>query len=141
MTFWRGHLLIGIGLGLAVAVLATLSLATPPAANAFIDEKIGAGCRKGGEPVEPPGIIGMSSGKSLVRSLIATGIISSVDESVEGQVTINFDLDKPSSKFMSAGFDLTIPDGEAPGVDLILSPLPISDPDFAAHANCKNLRP
>ncbi|MFV2000706.1 MAG: hypothetical protein ACC654_10125 [Acidimicrobiia bacterium] len=39
---------------------------------------------------------------------------------------------------MSAGFDLTIPDEIAPGVDLILSPLPVSDPDFPAFANCKN---
>ena len=45
-----------------------------------------------------------------------------IDTSVAGQVTVNFDLDKPSSKFMSAGFDLTIPDGAGPGVDLILSP-------------------
>jgi hypothetical protein len=46
----------------------------------------------------------------------------------------------PNSKFMSAGFDLTIPDGVAPGVSLTLSPLVIPDPQFPAHANCNNLR-
>jgi hypothetical protein len=42
---------------------------------------------------------------------------------------------------MSAGFDLTIPDGFGPGVTLILSPLPVLDPSFPAHANCRNLNP
>lgn len=139
MTFWRGYLLIGIGLGLALAVLAILSLATPPAANGFIHEKIAAGCRSGGEEVVPPGQV-REGGMSFVRALRATGTISSIDESVPGQVTVNFDLSK-TSKFMSAGFDLTIPNGAGPDVDLILSPLPIPDPDFAAHANCKNLKP
>jgi len=139
MTFWRGYLLIGIGMGLALAVLATLSLATPPAANGFIHEKIAAGCRSGGDEVVPPGQT--RDGKSLVRALQATGVIESFDFSVPGEVTVNFDLDKPSSKFRDAGFDLTIPDGFGPGVDLILSPLPELDPDFAAHARCKNLNP
>ena len=139
MTFWRGYLLIGIGLGLALAVLAILSLATPPAANGFIHEKIAAGCRSGGEEVIPPGQV--RDGMSFVRALRASGVIESIDTSVPGQVTVNFDLDKPSSKFRDAGFDLTIPDGFGPGVDLILSPLPEPDPDFAAHAHCKNLKP
>jgi hypothetical protein len=60
---------------------------------------------------------------------------------VPGQVTVTFDPSKPSSKFMSAGFDLTIPDGFGPGVDLILSPLLVLDPSFPAHANCQNLNP
>jgi hypothetical protein len=55
-------------------------------------------------------------------------------------VTINFDVNAPNSKFMSAGFDLTIPDGAAPGVDLLLSPLPIPDPSFPAHSHCANLQ-
>jgi hypothetical protein len=35
---------------------------------------------------------------------------------------------------------LTIPDGAAPGVDLLLSPLPIPDPSFPAHSHCANLQ-
>ena len=138
MTFWRGYLLIGIGMGLALAVLATLSLATPPAANGFIHEKIAAGCRSGGDEVVPPGQT--RDGMSLVRALQATGVIESIVPGT-GKVTINFDLSKPSSKFISAGFDFTIPDFFDNGDDLILSPLPIPDPNFAAHANCKNLNP
>ena len=88
----------------------------------------------------PPGQVKEGS-TSFLRALQATGIIVSIDVSVPGQVTVNFDLSKPSSKFMSAGFDLTIPDEIAPGVDLILSPLPIPDPTFPAHANCRNLKP
>ncbi len=79
----------------------------------------------------------MREGQSFVRALIATGVIESIDTSVPGQVTVHFDLDKPNSKYTSAGFDLTIPDGFGPGVDLILSPLPVPDPDFPAHANCR----
>ncbi len=45
----------------------------------------------------------------------------------------------PNSKFISAGFPLTIEDGIAPGVDLILDPLVIPDPDFPAHASCNFL--
>ncbi len=140
MTIRQKYVFLGIGLGLALAVLATLSLATPPTANGFIHEKIAAGCRSGGEEVVPPGQV-REGGQSFVRALIASGIIESFDFSVEGQVTVNFDLDKPSSKFRSAGFDLTIPDGFGPDVDLILSPLPELDPDFPAHARCKNLNP
>ena len=108
-------------------------------ADAFIHEMIGAGCKSGGEEVVPPGQT--RDGMSFVRALQATGIIASFDTSVPGQVTVNFDLSRPNSKSISAGFDLTIPDGIAPGVDLILSPLPVPDPDFAAHANCNNLNP
>ncbi len=66
-------------------------------------------------------------------------MIESFDTSVADQVTINFDPTKPASKFVSAGFDLTITDGFDPGVDLILSPLIVPDETFAAHANCFNL--
>jgi len=130
---------IGLGFGLALAIFTSLGPGAPTTADAIIDEKIGAGCRAGGEPVVPPGQV--RDGQSLVRALIASGIIESLDFSVPGQVTVKFDLDKPSSKFMSAGFDETIPNGFGPGVDLILSPLPIPDPDFPAHANCRNLNP
>ena len=123
-----------------VAVLAAALMVVALPANAFIHEKIAAGCRAGGEEVVPPGQV-RDGTQSFVRALQATGVIESIDGSVPGQVTITFDLDKPSSKFMSAGFDLTIPDGAGPGVDLILSPLPVPDPDFAAHAKCKNLNP
>lgn len=119
--------------------LLVLAFAAPPAALGIIHEKIAAQCRAGGEEVVPPGQV--RDGRSFVRALQATGIIQSIDTSVPGQVTVNFDLSKPSSKFMSAGFDLTIPDGLGPGVDLILSPLPVPDPDFPAFANCHNLNP
>jgi hypothetical protein len=115
-----------------------LNLTTPKPAEAFIHEIIAALCRAGGEEVIPPGQV--KPGQSFVRALQATGFIASIVES-PGQVTINFDPTIPASKFMSAGFDLTIPDGFAPGVDLVLSPLVIPDPEFAAHANCHNLNP
>ncbi len=66
-------------------------------------------------------------------------MIESFDFSVAGQVTVNFDADRPNSQYISAGFDLMIPDGFGPGIDLILSPLLVPDPEFAAHANCRNL--
>jgi len=124
---------------LFVLGLMIVALAAPTTALGFIHEKIGAACRAGGEEVIPPGQI--RDGQSFVRALQASGVIESIDTSVAGQVTVNFDLDKPSSKFMSAGFDLVIPDGAGPGVDLILSPLPVLDPSFPAHANCHNLNP
>ena len=127
---------------IALAILLAVNVSTPKPAEAFIHEIIAAMCN-GGDDVEPPGQVpgGPSKGKSTTRALIATGFIASIDDSVPGQVTINFDVTVPSSKFMSAGFDLTIPDGAGPGVDLILSPLPIPDPNFPAHAHCKNLNP
>ncbi|MEK6719311.1 MAG: hypothetical protein AABZ33_01420 [Chloroflexota bacterium] len=119
------------------SVLLIIAMAVPVSANALIHEIIGAACRSGGEEVVPPGQV--RDGQSLVRALQATGVIESFDFSVAGQVTVNFDLDRPNSKYVSAGFDLFIPDGFGPGVDLILSPLPVPDPEFAAHANCRNL--
>ena len=123
-----------------VAVSAAVLVAAPLMTQAAIHEKIAAACRAGGEEVVPPGQVS-GNGMAFVRALRATGIISSTDTSVPGQVTIHFDLSRPSSKYKSAGFDLTIPNGAGPGVDLILSPLPMLDPDFAAHARCKNLNP
>lgn len=119
--------------------LMIMALAAPPTALGFIHEKIAAACRAGSEEVIPPGQV--RDGQSFVRALQATGIIESIDTSVPGQVTVNFDLSKPSAKYMSAGFDLVIPNGFGPGVTLILSPLPVLDPSFPAHANCHNLNP
>ena len=125
----------------AALVLAglTLNLATPRPAEAFIHEIIAAMCRAGGEEVIPPGQVKV--GQSFVRALMATGFITSIDTSDPTKVVIHFDPTIPASKFKSAGFDLTIPDGFAPGVDLVLSPLVVPDADFAAHANCNNLNP
>ena len=120
-------------------LMALLAVAAQPA-NAFIHEKIGAACRAGGEEVIPPGQVAADQ-TSFLRALQASGVIESIDSSVPGQVTITFDLDKPSAKYMSAGHDVTIEDGFGPGVDLILSPLPVLDPSFPAHANCNNLNP
>lgn len=130
-----------LSLGMVLALVlagVTLNLTTPKPAEAFIHEIIAAMCRAGGEEVIPPGQI--RPGQSFVRALQATGFIVSIVES-PGQVTITFDPTIPASKFRSAGFDLTIPDGFGPGVDLVLSPLVIPDPEFAAHANCRNLNP
>ncbi len=140
MITCRNILLIGLGAGVALTLVLVMSLGVsgPDRADAAIHEKIAAGCRAGGDEVVPPGQV--KDGQSLVRALQATGIIESIDMTPT-EVTINFDLSKPSSKFISAGADLTIPDGAGPGVDLVLSPEPIPDPDFAAHANCKNLKP
>ncbi len=121
----------------AAALFLGISVAGQNSADAIIHEMIGAACNADfvGEIV-PPGQT--REGQSFARALQATGVLESLDFSVPGQVTVNFDLDRPNSKYTSAGFDLTIPDGFGPGVDLILSPLPVPDPDFAAHAHCKN---
>ena len=137
MTTGRNVLLVGLGATVALTLVLLMS-SGPGNAEAAIHEKIAAGCRAGGEEVVPPGQV--KDGQSFVRALQATGIIESIDMTAT-DVTVTFDLSKPSSKFISASFDLTIPDEIAPGVDLILSPLPIPDPDFPAHAHCKNLNP
>jgi len=131
-------LTLGTAAALTLAVL-TLNLVTPRPAEAFIHEIIAAMCRAGGEEVIPPGQV--KDGNSFVRALMATGFITSIDTSDPTKVVIHFDPTIPASKFKSAGFDLTIPDGAAPGVALVLSPLVVPDPDFAAHANCNNLKP
>ena len=131
-------LTLGTAAALALAVL-TLNLVTPRPAEAFIHEIIAAMCRAGGEEVIPPGQV--KDGQSFVRALMATGFITSIDTSDPTKVVIHFDPTIPASKFKSAGFDLTIPDGAGPGVALVLSPLVVPDPDFAAHANCNNLKP
>jgi len=122
-----------VALFLAVAII----LVTPRQASASIHEIIAALCRAGGEEVVPHGQ--NKEGNSFVRALQATGFISSIDFG-ETLVVIHFDPTVPNSKYMSAGFDLTIPNGAGPGVDLTLSPLVIPDPAFPAHANCANLQ-
>ena len=140
--FWKAVLPFCAACALVLAVFAVQLLATHPQnVDALIHEKIAAACRAGGEEVVPPGQAGGSNGKSFVRALQASGFIESIDTSVEGQVTVHFNPDVPSSKFRSVGFDVTIPDGFGPGVDLILSPGVELNPDFPAHANCRNLNP
>jgi hypothetical protein len=123
---------------IAMALTMAIHFASPPPAEAFIHEIIAAMCRAGGEEVVPPGQI--RDGQSFLAALQATGFIESIDFSDPEQVVIHFDPTIPASKFMSAGFDLTIPDGFGPGVDLVLSPLVVPNPDFPAHAACHNLR-
>ena len=125
----------------ALIISAVLALASARPSGAFIHEMIGASCRFGGEEVQPPGQLGESNGNSFIRALQATGVISSIT-ATPTQVTINFDLSRPNAKFVSAGFDLLIDDGVAPGVDLLLSPLPTIDGStFPAFINCANLQP
>jgi len=122
--------------GLVALLLAVaLNLATPRPAEAFIHEIIAALCRFGNAEVIPPGQI--RNGNSFIRALIASGFITAID-ATPTLVTVHFDPTVPQSKFVSAGFDLFIPDGDSPGVDLILSPLVVPDPAFPAHANCFN---
>lgn len=128
--------LIAAGI-LSLTLAMAMVLATPAPANAFIHEIIAAMCRAGGEEVIPPGQI--REGQSMVRALQATGFIESIEETPTA-VIIHFDPTVPASKFMSAGFDLVLEDEIAPGVDLILSPLVVPNPNFPAHANCRNLR-
>ena len=122
---------------LALSLALAGSLARPRPAQAFIHEIIAALCRAGGAEVVPPGQV--RDGPSFVRALQATGLISSIDTSDPTQVVVHFDPTIPASKYMSAGFDLTIPDGFGPGVDLVLSPLLVPDPAFPAHSSCHNL--
>ncbi len=125
----------------ALVISAVLALASAKPSGAFIHEMIGASCRFGGEEVQPPGQLGESQGNSFVRALQATGVISSIDMTAT-QVTVHFDLSQPNAKFVSAGFDLRIPGGAGPGVDLVLSPLPTIDGStFPAFIHCANLNP
>lgn len=133
----RGFIVASI---LAAATVLIVDLAAPRPAEAFIHEIIAAMCRAGGEEVIPPGQVREGT-RSFVRALQATGMITSIDTSDPTKVVISFDPTIPASKFMSAGFDLTIPNGAGPGVDLVLSPLVIPDPSFPAHASCHNLNP
>ena len=128
----------GIAILVAVALVLAAQLTSPPSAEGSIHEIIAAMCRAGGEEVVPPGQ-NHAKGNSFLAALMATGFITSIDFSDPERVVINFDPTIPASKFVSAGFDLTIPDGFGPGVDLVLSPLIVPDPNFPAHAVCHNL--
>ena len=139
MRTWCFRTVLGIGLAAGLAVLAT-----PRSADAFIHEIIAALCRAGGEDVEPPGQSNPTS-PAFTRALMATGFIESTEfidnpSPADDTMIIPFDVSVPNSKFRSAGFDLTIEDGAGPGVDLVLSPLPVPNMNFPAHANCHNLR-
>ena len=135
MAFWK----LFVPIGVALAIVLSVNLVAPKPAEAFIDEIIAAICN-GGDEVVPPGQV--RDGESFVRALRATGFITDIDESVPGQVTVNFDPTVPNSKFRDRGVgDVTIPNGIAPGVDLILSPGIEPDPNFPAHAHCRNLNP
>ena len=126
---------VGTTIAFGLAALLAVNLGTPRPAEAFIDEIIAALCS--GEEVRPPGQVNRGP-KSFTRALLATGFITSVDSSDPNKVVISFDPTIPNSKFRSLGFDLTLEDEIAPGVDLVLSPGVEPDPDFAAHANCRN---
>ena len=130
MRNWCIRTFVGIGLAAALAVVAT-----PRPAHAFIHEIIAAICKAPDGDVEPPGQLPGS--KAFVRALMATGFIASIEETAT-QTIIHFDPTIPASKFKSAGFNLTIDDQGTNGKDLVLAPLVIPDPDFAAHAHCKN---
>ncbi len=133
----KGKKVVSGGL-VALLLAVAMNLATPRPAEAFIHEIIAALCRYGNAEVIPRGQGPVRDGEqSFIRALIASGFITSIDATAT-TVTINFDPTVPQSKFRSAGFDLTIPDGAGPGVDLILSPLVEPDPAFPAHANCFN---
>ena len=129
----------GMATLVAIALVMAIHLMRPGPAEGSIHEIIAAMCRAGGEEVVPPGQ-NHDDGSSFLAALMATGFITSIDFSDPAQVVINFDPTIPASKFVSAGFDLTIPDGFGPGVDLVLSPLVVPDPNFPAHAACHNLR-
>ena len=131
MRNWCLRTACGIGLAAALAVLAT-----PRPAHAFIHEIIAAACRAVAGDVEPPGQSEPDS-KAFVRALMATGFIASIEETAT-QTIIHFDPTVPNSKFKSAGVDLPIAGAGTDGKTLVLSPLVVPDPDFAAHANCTN---
>ena len=127
---------------LALALSAVVALGTAGPSGAIIHEMIGASCAVNGPP-EPAGQApgGPSNGNSTLRALQATGVISSIVATATN-VTVNFDLDRPNAKYVSAGFMLTIPDGFAPGVSLTLNPLPTLDGStFPAFVHCANLKP
>ena len=140
----KRSVVLGVVALAAAAIAAVLALATAKPSGAFIHEMIGASCRFGGQDVEPPGQVpGGPPGNatSTIRALQATGVISSIVDTPT-QRTINFDLSRPNAKFVSAGFDLRIPNGAGPGVDLVLNPLPTIDGStFPAFIHCANLNP
>jgi hypothetical protein len=131
MRHWCLRTATGIGLAAALAVLAI-----PRPAHAFIHEIIASLCKAPPGDTEPPGQSSPES-KAFVRALMATGFIASIEETAT-QTIIHFDPTVPNSKYKSAGFNLPIPGAGTNGKTLVLAPLVIPDPDFPAHANCKN---
>lgn len=131
---------LGVASVLAAALVLLVNLTAPPRAEASIHEIIAALCRALDEEVEPHGQNKMDQSASFLRALQASGFLTSIDTSDPSKVVLNFDPTVPNSKFISAGRDLTIPNAIAPGVDLVLSPLPIPDPNFPAHSVCANLQ-
>ena len=131
---------LGVAAILAASMVLLVNLFAPPKAEASIHEIIAALCRAVDEEVEPHGQNKMDGSASFLRALQATGFLTSIDTSDPTKVVLNFDPTVPNSKFISAGFDLTIPNAVAPGVDLVLSPLIVPNPNFPAHARCANLR-
>ena len=130
---------LGVAGMLAGALVLLVSLAAPPRAEGSIHEIIAALCRAGGEEVAPFGQNKIGT-NSFLRALQASGFLTEIDTSDPTKVVLRFDPTVPNSKFMSLGFDLTLEDEIAPGVDLVLSPLVVPNPDFPAHAHCANLR-
>ena len=130
---------LGVAGILAGALVLLVNLAAPPRAEGSIHEIIAALCRAGGEEVAPFGQNKVGT-NSFLRALQASGFLTEIDTSDPTRVVLRFDPTVPNSKFMSAGFDLTLEDEIAPGVDLVLSPLVVPNPDFPAHAHCANLR-
>ena len=131
---------LGVAAMLAAGMVLMVNLVAPPKAEASIHEIIAALCRAVDEEVAPRGQNKMDNSASFLRALQATGFLTSIDTSDPTKVVLNFDPTVPNSKFISAGFDLTIPNAVAPGVALVLSPLVIPDPSFPAHSHCANLR-
>jgi hypothetical protein len=131
---------LGVAAVLAASMVLLVNLFAPPKAEASIHEIIAALCRAVDAEVEPHGQNKMDQSASFLRALQATGFLTSIDTSDPTKVVLNFDPTVPNSKFISLGRDLTIPNAIAPGVDLVLSPLIIPDPNFPAHSHCANLR-
>src|SRR5262245_20894888 len=130
---------LGVASVLAGALVLLVNLVAPPKAEASIHEIIAALCRAGGEEVAPKGQNKLDESASFLRALQASGFLV-IDASDPTKVVLNFDTSVPNSKFISLGFDVTIPTGVAEGVDLVLSPAIAPNLDFPAHSHCANLQ-
>ena len=132
MASWRWFVPVAVVVA-AITIMLAVNFATPKTTEAVVHEIVAALCN-GGEPLSPKG---QAEGKGFLKALQATGFITYIGSSNPNVVVIKFDPTVPSSKFRDAGLgDVTIPDGVAPGVDLVLSPGIEPDPDFPAHKNC-----
>ena len=135
--------------GVLVVILVALtaqSVATTRPASANL-ELIAASCN-GRAPAEAPGQLpgdGIGNATSDIRALWATGFLVSLvfdpTAGIDGgsAIVATFDPTVPSSKVVSFGADFTIVDGAGEGVDLVLSPGFLPDPDFPAFVHCFNL--